>query len=383
MEDRSDLILRLPRSGIREAAALAGGRSGLAHLEFGEPDALTPEVIRKAAAKAIMEQRMVYTPTEGPGELRAAISQKLLEVNGDRVDPDEVFVTHGGIGGIFVALGAILNPGDGVMLPDPGWPNTVSISVAFGARPHFYPLDAQNGYLPDPDGWDIPGNTKVISLNSPSNPTGSVFPEDLTKRIVEIARKRGLWILSDEVYDQIYYDRKPVAVRPLYPERTVSIYSFSKTYAMTGWRLGYFAGPYGMAERVASLAETTYTSTSAVAQVAALAALREAGPTIPGMVRSYRERRDAALKLLETWGMKAYTPEGAFYLMVDVSEVGEAGDVARRLVEEKGVVTVPGTAFGEVTRGAIRISLASSLADIRRGLEAVRDLLVAAGAHHS
>lgn len=354
---------------------MATGRPGLAHLEYGEPDGLTPEVIRRAAAREILEKRMVYTPTEGPLDLREALAEKLQQVNGDRADPGEVFVTHGGVGAICLALGTLLEPGDGVLLPDPGWPNTASMVVAFGGRPHFYPLDAANGYLPDPDSWHIPPGTRVIALNSPSNPTGSVFPEDLVRRIVEVARKNGLWILSDEVYDQIYYDRKPTAVRPLYPERTFSAYSFSKTYAMTGWRLGYLVGPKEAADGLTRLAEALYTSTSAIAQAAARVALSEAGGTVAERVGQYRRRRDGALDLLESWGLRRYTPQGAFYLMVDVSRAGDAREVARRLVEEKGVVTVPGTAFGQVSDGAVRISLASSTEDITRGLEAIHEVL--------
>jgi len=371
----SQMAASLPRSGIRAAASLAVGREGLAHLEFGEPSVMPPLAVRQAAAQALLERRMVYTPTEGPARLRQALADKLGRVNGVTASPDEVFVTHGGIGGLYLAFATLLEVGDEVLLPDPGWPNVVSQVLSFGAIPRFYPLRSADGYLPDPDSWPIGPRTRAVVVNSPSNPTGSVFSAELMERIAAVASRNGLWVISDEVYDQITYDQRPTAMRPLYPERTLSVYSFSKTYAMTGWRLGYLVTPQSRVDATKKMAETVYSSTSMVAQEAALAALAVPDAEIQTVVDTYRRRRDLALAQLRQWGLYRYTPGGAFYLMVDVSGAGDAGAVHRRMIEEKGVVTVPGSAFGASAAGELRLSLAASDEDIGRALSALGDLL--------
>ncbi|MBX5475974.1 MAG: aminotransferase class I/II-fold pyridoxal phosphate-dependent enzyme [Clostridia bacterium] len=371
----STLVTSLPRSGIRAIAAFAGNRPGLVHLEYGEPSMLTPEPIRKAAAQAVLEERMVYTPTAGPMRLRELISEKLKRVNGYDAAPEQVFVTPGGVGALFLALAAVLNPGDAVLLPDPGWPNAAGQARILQAEPVFYPLDPKNGFLPDPDGWRIPPHCKAVVINSPANPTGAVFPRDLVERIARVAERHGLWVISDEVYDQIYFDRAPTSIFQVQPERAMAVYSFSKTYAMTGWRLGYLVAPAQVVEPLQRVAEAIFSSSSMVAQRAAEAALTSAGEYVPEMVAAYRRRRDLAVSLVREWGLYRYTPEGAFYLMVDVSAAGPAEEVARRLVTEKGVVAVPGTAFGRQAQHELRISLAASEEDIRRGLEAIRDLV--------
>ena len=371
----SRLASDIPRSGIRQAQDLAGERADLVHLEFGEPDFMTPEPIRRAVAEAIRTTRMVYTPTPGPAELREALAGKVRRVNGDEgARAENIFVTHGGVGALMLSIATVVNPGDRVLVPDPGWPNYIGEVMSAGATPVPYPLRAAEGYLPDPDTWPLTDDVRLVILNSPSNPTGSVAPPDICRRIVDICRKRGIWILSDEVYDQIHFDVKPTAIRPLYPERTISVYSFSKTYAMTGWRMGYLVAPADATDAMKKIAENIYSSTSAIAQKGAMAALSLGPEHVETMVAAYRARRDLALGILDGFGRRQYTPEGAFYLMVDVAGA-DGGDVAaRELVLHKGVVTVPGSAFGRGTRNALRLSLASAEEDIRRGLGAVAEV---------
>ena len=339
--DVSAMAASLPRSGIRAAASLAAGKEGLIHLEFGEPSVMAPLAVRQAAAEALLKQRMVYTPTEGPPALRQALSDKLWRVNGVEASPDEVFVTHGGIGALYLALATLLETGDEVLLPDPGWPNVVSQVLALGGVPRFYPLASEDGYLPDPDSWSIGPRTRAVVVNSPSNPTGSVFSGALMERVAAVASHHGLFVISDEVYDQIAYDARPVAMRPLYPERTLAVYS----------------------------------STSMVAQEAAKAALTVSEAEIQSVVATYHRRRDLALDRLREWGLYRYTPGGAFYLMVDVSAAGDTAGVHRRLIEEHGVVTVPGSAFGASAAGELRLSLAAKDEDIGRALDAVAEVL--------
>lgn len=369
------LLDRLPRSGIREIAEFAGDRAGLVHLEYGEPSLPTPEPIRRKVAQAVLERRMVYTPVRGPERLRELIAAKVREVNGYPASADEVFVTNGGTGGLFLALAAVLEPGASVLLPDPGWPNPVGMAHVLGARPHFYRLDPENGFLPDPGDWRVPADCRAVVVNSPANPTGSVFPEEVAAAIADLARRRGLWVISDEVYDQIYFDRRPTAMARLYPEGTISVYSFSKTYAMTGWRLGYLVGPAALLERLEKVAESVASSTSMPAQIAAEAALVEASGEVPAMVAAYRSRRDLAVRRAKELGLYRYTPEGAFYLMVDVSRAGASEEVARRLIEEKSVVATPGSAFGPSAAGYLRISLAAAEEDVECGLVAIAELL--------
>ncbi len=371
----SRMAASLPRSGIRAAASLAVGREGLAHLEFGEPSVMAPLAVRQAAAQAVLERRMVYTPTEGPKDLRQALAEKLGRVNRVSASAEQVFVTHGGIGALYLALSTLLETGDEVLLPDPGWPNVVSQVLSLGGVPLFYPLPAADGYLPDPDSWPITDRTRAVVVNSPSNPTGSVFPGPLAEGIAQVARRHGLWVISDEVYDQITYGETPVAMRALYPERTLAVYSFSKTYAMTGWRLGYLVTPEQRVDATKRVAEMVYSSTSMVAQEAAKAALKVPEAEIHSVVATYRRRRDLALHHLKEWGVYRYTPGGAFYLMVDVSKAGPATEVHRRLIEEFGVVTVPGSAFGTSAQGELRLSLAASDEEIARAMAALADLL--------
>ncbi len=373
--DVSAMAASLPRSGIRAAASLAAGKEGLIHLEFGEPSVMAPLAVRQAAAEALLKQRMVYTPTEGPPALRQALSDKLWRVNGVEASPDEVFVTHGGIGALYLALATLLETGDEVLLPDPGWPNVVSQVLALGGVPRFYPLASEDGYLPDPDSWSIGPRTRAVVVNSPSNPTGSVFSGALMERVAAVASHHGLFVISDEVYDQIAYDARPVAMRPLYPERTLAVYSFSKTYAMTGWRLGYLVTPKNRVDATKRVAEAVYSSTSMVAQEAAKAALTVPEAEIQSVVATYHRRRDLALDRLREWGLYRYTPGGAFYLMVDVSAAGDTAAVHRRLIEEHGVVTVPGSAFGASAAGELRLSLAAKDEDIGRALDAVAEVL--------
>ncbi len=365
----SPSVEAIPRSGIRGMAALAQGRAGLLHLEYGEPRFFAPEAVRRAAAQALLAERMVYTPTEGPAELRRAISAKLRAVNGVDVDPERVFVTHGGVGALYASLASVLGPGDRILMPDPCWPNAVGQVLTLGAQPVFFPMDPEHGFLPDPEQWPVDGKTRAILINSPQNPTGVVLPRTMLERIAAVARRHGLWVISDEVYDQIHFGPPPVSMLEVYPEGTLAVYSFSKTYAMTGWRLGYAVLQPGMQAHTTKLVESCYSSSSMVAQIAALAALREVGQQeIDVMVVAYREARDRALAVLEQAGQKRYVPEGAFYLMLPVPAGTSSEEFARALLERKDMVVVPGATFGKLSDREVRLSLASGADAVAEGV---------------
>ena len=365
----SPSVEAIPRSGIRAMAALAQGREGLLHLEYGEPRVFAPEAVRRAAAQALLSERMVYTPTEGPGELRQAIAGKLRRVNGVSVEPERVFVTHGGVGALYASFASVLGPGDRVLMPDPCWPNAVGQVLTLGAEPVFYPLDAQRGFQPEPEDWPVDARTRAILINSPQNPTGVVLSRGMLERIAAVARRHGLWVISDEVYDQIHFGDRPVSMLEIYPEGTLAAFSFSKTYAMTGWRLGYAVLRPGMQAHTTKVVESCYSSSSMVAQVAALAALEQVEQwEIDAMVDAYRDARDRALALLAAAGRQRYVPDGAFYLMLPVPGGISSEDFARMLLERKDMVVVPGATFGRRADREVRLSLAAGADAVAEGI---------------
>jgi aspartate/methionine/tyrosine aminotransferase len=350
-------------------AALAQGREGLLHLEYGEPGFFAPEAVRRAAARAVLDERMVYTPTEGPGRLRQAIAAKLARVNRVQVEPERVFVTHGGVGALYASLASVLGPGDRILMPDPCWPNAVGQVLTLGATPVFYPLDPDHGFLPEPESWPVDERTRAILINSPQNPTGVVLERAMLERIAAVARHNGLWVVSDEVYDQIHFGAPPVSMLDVYPEGTLAAYSFSKTYAMTGWRLGYAVLQSGMQAHTTKLVESCYSSSSMVAQVAALAALEEVEQgEIDAMVAEYRLARDSALRLLAQAARQRYVPEGAFYLMLPVPPGLSSDEFARLLLERKDMVVVPGATFGRASDREVRLSLAAGAEAVAEGV---------------
>ncbi|MDA8346675.1 MAG: pyridoxal phosphate-dependent aminotransferase [Thermaerobacter sp.] len=365
----------IPRSGIRAMAALAQGKEGLLHLEYGEPGFFAPEAVRRAAARAVMEERIVYTPTDGPLELKREIAAKLLRVNRVAVDPEQVFVTHGGVGALYASLGSVLGPGDRILMPDPGWPNVLGQVYTLGAEPVFYPLEAERGFQPEPESWPVDERTRAVLINNPSNPTGAQFGRDMLERIAAFARKHELWVLSDEVYDQVYFGERPISMLEVYPEGTLASFSFSKTYAMTGWRLGYAVLQPGMRDWTTKVVESCYSSSSMVAQRAALAALTEVGEAeIQRMVDSYRATRDRALAILAQAGRQRYVPEGAFYLMLPVPRGVSSESFARLLLERKGLVVVPGSTFGKRADAEVRISLAAGEETVADGVSRILEL---------
>ncbi len=365
----------IPRSGIRAMAALAQGREGLLHLEYGEPGFFAPEAVRRAAARAVMDERIVYTPTDGPADLKQEIARKLLRVNRVAVDPERVFVAHGGVGALYASLGSILGPGDRILLPDPGWPNVLGQVYTLGAEPVFYPLAAETGFRPDPESWPVDERTRAVLINNPSNPTGALFDRAMLERIAAVARKHDLWVVSDEVYDQIYFGEPPVSMLEVYPEGTLAAFSFSKTYAMTGWRLGYAVLQPGMRDFTTKIVESCYSSSSMVAQRAALAALTEVGEgEIGDMVASYKATRDRALEILDASGRRRYVPEGAFYLMMPVPRGVSCESFARLLLERKDLVVVPGSTFGARASQEVRVSLAAGRDVVAAGIARILEL---------
>ncbi len=365
-------VVEMRRSGIRVVMDLAGTMKDVIHLEVGEPSFQTPAHIVEAAHRAALEGFTKYTPNVGFLSLREKLVQKLQRVNGLQTEPDNIVVTPGAVAGIVSSLAAILEPGDEVLIPDPGWPNNEMMVIVNRGVPRQYLLDPANGFIPDLDELEkaITLRTKAIVINSPSNPTGAVFPRATVERLVEIVREHDIFLVSDEVYEQILFDAEHVSARGFDIDgRVISVHGFSKTYAMTGWRLGYVVASREVAAMVGKLQEPLVSCASAVSQKAGEAALDGPQDCVVEMVEAYRRRRDMAVSMLADLDVPFSRPSGAFYLLVDVSSAAmESYEFAKLLLKEARVAVAPGATFGQQSRNHVRLSLATADGQLAEGI---------------
>jgi aspartate aminotransferase len=360
-------------SGIREITNEALRTPGAIRLDVGQPNFPTPKHIGDAGKRAIDENKTFYTHTQGMISLREKLVAKLERVNGIRVTPDRIACGPGGVGAIAAVFGAVLERGDEALLPDPGWPNTRLMLAWTGARGVFYPCSAADGFQPDLDALArlVTPRTKLLLINSPNNPTGAVYPAATIARLIELAQRHNLWLLSDECYDQIILDGSWTSPASLAPDdpRIASVFTFSKSYSMTGWRIGYVAGSAELIDTATKVLESNSSCVSTISQVAAEAALDGPQDCVTEMVAAYRHRRDVVVDILREADMLVSEPTGAFYCIADISRSHlHARDFAFKLLRERGVSVAPGSAFGEVAGEAVRISLASSDPDLREGV---------------
>ena len=353
----------LPHQAIREVMELAWRRPDAIHLEVGEPGFPTPPHIVEAAARAARDGHTKYTPNAGIATLREALAEKVGRVNGYAASPDQVVVGAGGVQILHNLLLALTDPGDEILLPDPAWPDFVQMAHLLGTTPRFYHQTPETGFLPMVEELEelVSARTRVLIVNSPSNPLGAVVPAALSRDLVAFAERRGVWLISDECYDQIAFDAafaSPMSVAP--SPRVISAYSFSKVYAMTGWRVGYCVAPPEVAAAVTRLQEPLVSCVNAPAQMGALAALTGPQDVVDEMRDAYADRRDAAIDVLAAAGVPVLRPSGAFYLWVDITRSGrDSRDFAFSLIADRGVAVAPGTAFGAAGEGFVRISMAS------------------------
>ncbi|HEV7214737.1 MAG TPA: pyridoxal phosphate-dependent aminotransferase [Chloroflexota bacterium] len=372
-------IRAIPSSGIREMQGLALTMPDAIHLEIGDPDFDTPEHIAAAAQRAMRDGWTRYTATTGLLSLREALCDKLAKRNGIRATPDEVVVTAGSTSGLAVVIRALCDPGDEVLVPDPGWPNYMMMCTGARALPVRYPLDPSAGFQPDVQRLEqlITPRTKVLLINSPSNPTGCVFTRDAMLALVEFAQRHDLYLIADEVYEEIVFEGEHVSPFNLTEEpRVISVFSFSKTYAMTGWRLGYLVASEEIVANCNKVQEGYVACASAISQKAAEAALAGPQECVAAMRAAYQRRRDIACALLRQHSATFYTPRGAFYLMID-ARADTADDMAfcKSLLQQERVALAPGSTFGDVSRGWVRVSLAAGEANIRTGISKVAERL--------
>ncbi|MGH7904147.1 MAG: pyridoxal phosphate-dependent aminotransferase [Candidatus Dormibacteraceae bacterium] len=361
-----------PHSGIRELANEAIRRPGSIRLDLGQPDFRTPAHIGEAAKLAIDQGFNFYTHTQGLLPLREALAARIAAVNGISVGPGDITIGPGGVGAIAAAFGALLDPGDEVLLPDPAWPNYRMMLGWLPARPVYYPCPIELGFQPDLERLAglISPRTRLLVINNPNNPTGAVYPRSTLERMADLAQRGGLWVLADECYDQVLLEGPNSSVGSFLDDgRVITVGTFSKSYSMCGWRIGYASGAPGVIDSMTKVLESNSSCVSTISQKAAEAALAGPQDCISEMVSAYRRRRDLVVDLLDESGLLLAVPRGAFYAMADIRPAGlDARSFALRLLSERGVSVAPGTAFGQVAAAAVRISLASSDEDLREGV---------------
>jgi len=363
----------MKRSGIREVMDLSAGLEDVIHLEVGEPLFATPPHIVAAASAAGLAGFTKYTQNAGYMPLRKAIVRRLSDDYGLTLEPTNIVITVGGVGALATAVRAIADEGDEILIPDPGWPNYEMIVACAGATPRRYQLDPTQGYMPNMANLEsaVSRKTKAIIINSPSNPLGVVFPSEVVRELVEFARRRDLFVVSDEVYDKIVFEGRHTSALSLDTDgRVIGAFSCSKTYAMTGWRVGYAVAAESVAKEIAKLQEVYVSCACSVSQRAAEAAISGEQNCVDEMRLAYYHNLCAARQILDRHGIKYQVPKGAFYVWI-YAGCNDSAEFAKRLLIEEKVAVAPGSTFGTSGREYIRISLASSLGSITEGLERV------------
>ena len=359
------------------AKQLEGQGRSIIHLELGEPDFHPAEPVVEALRAAVADGRDRYCAVQGLPALREELSSYLARTRGLDVGGDQIVVAPGCKIALFMAMLALIEPGDEVLVPDPGFPAYSSITRGLGGAPVAFELSEHRGFQPDPDqiAARITPRTKLLIANSPSNPTGTVYSDAVQRRLAELAVAHDLYVISDEIYARIVYAS---AFRSLWSyrgmaERTVIIDGFSKSFAMTGWRLGYAVAPAAVVEALDMLAVNSYTCVAEFTQHAALEALRDRTAATPRMVAEFERRRDQFTRDLDgVPGFRCLPPQGAFYAWVNVSGTGaSAEEVCRIMLEDAGVAAIPGGGFGASGADFVRFSFASSTATLREAIERI------------
>jgi aspartate/methionine/tyrosine aminotransferase len=382
------LAERMSRIGVEtafdvlvRARKLEAQGKNIIHLELGEPDFDTPRHIVEAAKKALDEGYTHYGPSAGLPELRESIARYVSRTRGIKVGPENVSVVPGGKPIIFFPMMALLDEGDEVLYPNPGFPIYESMINCLGATAVPMPLLEDRGFVFALDRFkdSLTDKTKMIVLNSPQNPTGGQLSRDDLKAIADIVRDRDLIILSDEIYGEIYYDEPPVSITafPGMLEKTIILDGFSKSFAMTGWRMGYGVMPTWLVEAVTKLMVNSNSCTASFTQRAGIAALEGPWDETRKMVAEFRRRRDAFCDGLNSIpGFRCARPKGAFYAFANVQGTGwESKALADALLAEAGVACVDGACFGEYGKGFVRFSYANSFDKLMDAVERIRKFM--------
>jgi aminotransferase len=363
-------VARIPASGIRRFFDLIAGVEGAISLGVGEPDFVTPERFREAAIRSIKEGKTKYTSNYGIRPLRDAISEHTEKLRGVRYDVErEIMVTVGVSEAVDLAMRATLNEGDEVILADPSYVAYVPGIVLAGGVPVAVPTREEDAFrlLPDDVEAAITPRTRAILLGFPNNPTGAVLEKDDVEGIARLAAEHDLLVYADEIYDRLVYgtEHQSILSQPEMKERTIYLAGFSKSYAMTGWRVGYACAPAEIIEQMMKIHQYTVMCVPTAAQYAALEALKTGEPEVQRMVGEYDKRRQYMWGRFNAMGLHCFEPRGAFYCFPNITSTGLSDDeFCEQLLKQERVVVVPGNAFGERGRGHVRACYASSMEQI-------------------
>jgi aspartate aminotransferase len=367
----ADRILALKASGKK-----------IIGLQVGDPDFATPTPVMEVAIKAMSDGLTHYTSSRGNPDLLGAIAKKLQRDEGVSYDPaSEILVTHGGIHAYYTGLQSILNPGDEVLVPDPTWATHANMATMLRGNVIRVPAPAENGFIPLFESWEkaLTARTRVIVLNYPSNPTGAYPTREYLQKLQDFAKAHDLWIVSDEVYGSLYYGEKPTSAAAFdgAKERTLLVNSLSKSYAMTGWRVGFLAAPARVIDNALKAGQNSITCVAPFIQKAAAFALTDAENqnATAYMRAAYARRRESVLRIsyeLESEKVLVTPPHGAFYFFLDFRPLKMTSlEICERILEEAGVGLVPGSAFGVQGEGFVRMTIAASDEDVEAGFRKI------------
>jgi aminotransferase len=370
----SKLVQQIPPSGIRAFFDLVLGMKDVISLGVGEPDFVTPWNVRERAIDSIEEGYTSYTSNKGMAQLRSEVSKYLKNRYGLDYDPEEEILITVGVSEAFdLAVRAIVNKSDKVLIPEPSYVSYGPVSTLCLARPVHIRTRPENGFKITPKGLDssCDRKTRVLILNYPNNPTGASYSRQELKKIAKIVARRGLIVLSDEIYCELTYDFRhtPFSALAGMKERTVYLNGFSKAYAMTGWRIGYACGPRDIIAAMTKIHQYTMMCVPIMSQIAAMEALKNGERSVQEMKREYRRRREFVISRLNEMGLPCHRPEGAFYAFPSIKGTGLSSmEFSNELLKKEKVAVIPGTAFGPSGEGHIRISYASSLENLKEAM---------------
>ncbi|SEP24860.1 aspartate aminotransferase [Halogranum amylolyticum] len=378
----AERVEQFEESKIRVMFDLAEEHEGdLVRLEVGEPDFDTPQHIVSGAMDAAHDGATHYTSNAGLPEVREAIANKMADENYVHVDPEsELVVTNGAMEALLLAMLAVVNPGDDVLIPTPGWPNYSAQATLAGAKPVEVPMSPEDDFDLDADRVidAMSSDTAAVLLNTPCNPTGRDFDREEIQRVTDAVADYNAYLIADEVYEGLVYDGSSEGIASYvdHPERVLTVNGCSKKYAMTGWRLGWLAGDETVIDTTTTIHQSTTSCASSVSQHAALTALTGDQSSIEEMYDVFERRRDFVVdRIAEIPGVSCPRPNGAIYVFLDVSEFeGSSMEIAKKLLNNYGVVTAPGSGFGDVGEGYLRLSFANSLDELEKGLNRIEEM---------
>ncbi len=377
LSERTKVIQASP---IRKIFDMASKMTGLTRLEVGQPDFKTPKYILDATKEMMNDGFIGYSPTNGLPQTRAAVAERYKTDYGVEYDPNtQVVITHGASGALHLALRALVNPGDEVLRPDPGFASYDGIIKDADGVPVLYPLIPEQNFAVDFDALEklITPKTKVIMLNSPSNPTGGVLDYDQLVKVNELAEKHDLYVLSDEAYDKVIFDQEhvPAAKAAKDPSRVITVGSGSKDYAMCGWRIGFAAGAPEIIGEIVKFQSLANICPNMLAQQAYAVGLTGPQEDTEAMRKEYQRRRDYFVtELNKIPGFKCAMPDGAFYVFVDISEQNpDDWAFAETLIKEAKITSSPGSSFGPTGKGFIRFSYATSMDVLKEAIQKLND----------